>query len=105
MKVYVFVATLAHSRRLHVRAFLHERQEAWFSGLESAFAAFGGIPEEVLMDNPRALVVSHDATSRTVVFNEKLLAFARHWGFSPRACTARPRRRRWRGLRATRRRV
>jgi hypothetical protein len=38
------------------------------------------------MDNPRALVVSHDAASRTMVFNEKLLAFARHWGFSPRAC-------------------
>jgi transposase len=85
-KAYVFVATLGHSRRLHVRAFRHERQEAWFCGLESAFAAFGGVPEEVLMDNPRALVVSHDAASRTVVFNEKLLAFARHWGFSPRAC-------------------
>ena len=86
IKVYVFVATLGYSRRLHVRAFRHERQEAWFSGLESAFAAFGGVPEEVLMDNPRALVVSHDAASRTVVFNEKLLAFARHWVFSPRAC-------------------
>ncbi len=85
-KVFVFVATLGYSRRLHVRAFRHERQEAWFSGLESAFAAFGGVVEEVLMDNARALVVSHEATSRTVVFNEKLLAFARHWGFVPRAC-------------------
>jgi transposase len=85
-KAYVFVATLGYSRRLHVRAFRHERQEAWFFGLESAFATFGGVPEEVLMDNARALVVSHEATSRTVVFNEKLLAFARHWGFSPRAC-------------------
>ena len=85
-KAYMFVATLGYSRRLHVRAFRHERQEAWFCGLESAFATFGGVPEEVLMDNARALVVSHEATSRTVVFNEKLLAFARHWGFSPRAC-------------------
>jgi len=85
-KVFLFVATLGYSRRLHVRAFRHERQEAWFCGLESAFAAFGGVPEEVLMDNARALVVSHEATSRTVVFNDKLLAFARHWGFVPRAC-------------------
>ncbi len=85
-KAFMFVATLGYSRRVHVRAFRHERQEAWFSGLESAFAAFGGVPEEVLMDNARALVVSHEATSRTVVFNDKLLAFARHWGFSPRAC-------------------
>ncbi len=82
----VFVATLGHSRRCHVRAFRHEQQASWFSGLESAFTTFGGVPEQVLMDNPRALVVRHDAVSRTVQFNDKLLAFARHWGFAPRAC-------------------
>jgi transposase len=86
VKAFVFVATLGHSRRCHVRAFQHERQESWFSGLESAFLAFGGVPEEVLMDNPRALVVRHDTTSRQVRFNDKLLAIAKHWGFVPRAC-------------------
>lgn len=86
LKVFVFVATLGHSRRLHVRAFRHEQQASWFSGLESAFTTFGGVPEEVLMDNPRALVVRHDPVSRTALFNDKLLAFARHWGFTPRAC-------------------
>jgi transposase len=86
LKAFVFVATLGHSRRLHVRAFRHEQQASWFSGLESAFTTFGGVPEEVLMDNPRALVVRHDAVSRTVLFNDKLLAFAKHWGFTPRAC-------------------
>jgi hypothetical protein len=84
VKAFVFVATLGHSRRCHVRAFRQEKQESWFSGLESAFMAFGGVPEEVLMDNPRALVVRHDAARRT--FNDKLIAFARHWGFTPRAC-------------------
>jgi transposase len=86
IKAFVFVATLGHSRRCHVRAFRHERQESWFSGLESAFTTFGGVPEEVLMDNPRALVERHDATSRQVTFNDKLIAFAKHWGFRPRAC-------------------
>jgi transposase len=86
VKAFVFVATLGHSRRLHVRAFRHERQESWFTGLESAFLAFGGVPEEVLMDNPRALVVRHDCVSRQVQFNDKLLGFAKHWGFRPRAC-------------------
>jgi len=86
IKAFVFVATLGHSRRCHVRAFRHERQESWFSGLESTFLSFGGVPEEVLMDNPRALVHRHDAASRQVTFNDKLLAFARHWGFRPRAC-------------------
>lgn len=86
VKVFVFVATLGHSRRVHVRAFRSEAQESWFCGLESAFAAFGGVPQEVLMDNPRALVVRHDPVSRTVRFNDKLIAFSRHWGFCPRAC-------------------
>lgn len=86
IKAFVFVATLGHSRRCHVRAFRHERQESWFSGLESAFTTFGGVPEEVLMDNPRALVDRHDAASRQVTFNDKLIAFAKHWGFRPRAC-------------------
>jgi hypothetical protein len=40
----------------------------------------------MLMDNPRALVVRHDAAHRTVTFNDKLIAFAKHWGFTPRAC-------------------
>jgi transposase len=86
VKVFLFVATLGYSRRVHVRAFRHERQESWFDGLESAFLAFGGVPEEVLFDNARALVADHDAETRTVVFNARLLAFARHWGFRPRAC-------------------
>lgn len=86
VKVFLFVATLGYSRRTHVRAFRHERQEAWFNGLESTFLTFDGVPEEVLFDNARALVIEHDAQSRTVVFNTKLLAFARHWGFRPRAC-------------------
>jgi transposase len=86
VRVFLFVATLGHSRRLHVRAFRGERQEHWFEGLESAFRAFGGVPEEVLLDNARALVLHHDAATREVRFNERLLAFAKHWGFRPRAC-------------------
>ena len=86
VRVYLFVATLGHSRRLHVRAFRHERQACWFEGLESAFRAFGGVPEEVLLDNTRALVMHHDSLTREVRFNARLLAFARHWRFQPRAC-------------------
>jgi transposase len=86
VKVYLFVATLGYSRRCHVRAYRNERQESWLDGLESAFLSFGGVPEEVLMDNARALVTSHDIETRTVIFNEKLKAFARHWGFRPKAC-------------------
>jgi transposase len=85
-KVFFFVATLGYSRRLHVRAFGHEKQESWFCGMESAFQAFGGIAREVLLDNARALVLHHDPSSREVILHPRLHAFAKHWGFRIRAC-------------------
>lgn len=85
-KVRFFVATLGFSRRCFVMAFDHERQSAWLEGLEGSFRYFGGVPEEVLLDNPRALVTDHDRQTRVVVFNERFLAFAKYWGFKPRAC-------------------
>ncbi len=82
----LFVATLGHSRRLAVRAFEGERQEHWLEGMESAFQRFGGVPEEVLLDNARALILHHDPWTREVVLHPRLHAFARHWGFRVRAC-------------------
>jgi hypothetical protein len=38
-----------------------------------------GVTDEVLFHNARALVVDHDAVTRSVVFNDKLLAFAKQW--------------------------
>ncbi|MBM6584463.1 IS21 family transposase [Microvirga sp. BT689] len=86
VRVRVFVATLGYSRRLHIRASLRERQSDWFEGMEGAFLRFGGVPAEVLFDNPKALVEHHDAATREVRFNGRLHAFARYWGFTPRAC-------------------
>ncbi len=86
VRVHLFVATLGYSRRLHIRASLRERQADWFGGMESAFLCFGGVPTEVLFDNPKALVEHHDAVTREVRFNARLHAFARYWGFTPRAC-------------------
>ena len=85
-RVYLFVATLGYSRRCYARAFLHERQASWFDGLEGAFRHFGGVTTEVLLDNARALVKQHDTATREVEFHHRLLAFAKHWGFRPRAC-------------------
>jgi transposase len=69
VRVQLFVATLGYSRRPFVRAFRHERQSAWFDGIEGAFRHFGGVPQEVVFDNPRALVDHHDAATREVRFN------------------------------------
>src|ERR687897_1885185 len=86
VRVHLFVATLGHSRRVYARAFRHERQSAWFEGLEGALRHFGGLPKEVLLDNAKALVEHHDPATREVVFNARLHAFARYWDVRPVAC-------------------
>jgi len=84
--VSFFVATLGYSRLPYVQAFRHERQSAWLDGIEAAFRHFGGVPQQVLLDNARALVTLHDPATREVTFNERLKAFAAYWRFRPRAC-------------------
>jgi len=86
VRVHLFVGTLGYSRRMHTRASLRERQADLFEGMEGAFLRFGGVPAEVLIDNAKALVEHHDAVTREVRFKVRLHAFARYWGFTPRAC-------------------
>lgn len=86
-KVYLFVATLGYSRRMYIRVSLHEKQTAWFGGMEGAFFHFQGIPQQILLDNAKPLVTFHDSTSKEVIFNERFKAFARYWGFQPIACS------------------
>src|SRR3954464_3602162 len=86
VRVHLFVATLGYSRRVRGGAFRRERRSAWFEGVEGAFAHFGGLPAELLLDNARALVEPHDPGTREVVFNARFHAFARYWGVRPVAC-------------------
>lgn len=85
-RLHFFVATLGYSRRCHVRVFRHERQAAWFDGLESAFRAFGGVTETVLLDNAKPLVLEPRRDGTPAAFHPRLLAFAKHWAFRPVAC-------------------
>jgi len=56
-------------------------------GLEEAFLYFGGVPQELLFDQMRA-VITRDLRLEggSLVRNGEFLRFARHWGFTPRAC-------------------
>jgi transposase len=98
-RVHLFVATLGYSRRCYVTVFLHERQSAWLHGLEGAFRHFGGLPQELLIDNAKALVQDHDAKTREVKFNDRFHAFCRYWDVVPRACA--PYRARTKGARTS----
>lgn len=86
VRVFLFVATLGYSRRGFACALRHERQSAWFAGIEAAFAHFGGRPQTLLIDNAKALVDKHDMQTRQVRLNSRFEAFCRHWDIAARAC-------------------
>lgn len=82
--VYFFVATLGYSRRTFVRAGLSQRQDEWKLGIEGALVHFGGRPEQVVVDNARALVLRH--TDSEVRVNPAFEAYCVDRGLAVHAC-------------------
>lgn len=84
---YALVVVLGYSRLLWLRFYPRQDFSALVSGLEASFAAFGGVPHELLFDQMRA-VITRDLRPEggRLVENAEFLRFARHWGFRPRAC-------------------
>ncbi len=81
-KVYFIVNQLGYSRRFHFWCAAHQDAEHTYEGLIRSLEYFGGVPQEVLVDNQKAAVlVHHDATLR---FNDRFLDLAAHYGFTPR---------------------
>ena len=85
-KVHLCVLTLGYSRRQVVRVFRQQRQRHWLQALEEAFRIWDGVPEQVLIDNAKALVTLHNPVTGELVINPVFAAFALHWGFKPKAC-------------------
>lgn len=89
VKVYVFVAVMAWSRALFVHFTTDMQMLTWLDCHRRAFAFFGGVPNEVLVDNLKTAVVSR--AGETVIWNKKYADFAIAHQFIPRACwPARP---------------
>ena len=84
VKAFVFVATLGYSRRTFIRVYPAMRQCHWLEGLEAALRHFGGVPEECVVDNAKALVLRWEGDRP--VFHPEFEAFCRHWGMKSRAC-------------------
>lgn len=84
---FAFVIVLGYSRMLFVRFFERQDMNALFEGLEGAFAAFGGVPREVLFDQMRAVITADlRLMGGQLMINEEFLRFAAHYGFRARAC-------------------
>ena len=93
-KVHFQVNTLGYSRRFHFWCTDSQDAEHTYEGLIRSLEYFGGVPQEVLVDNQKAAVLKHPASGQ-VRFNERFVDLAERYGFVPRAC--RPHRARTKG--------
>lgn len=84
-KLSFFVMVLCYSRLLYVEFTVSQTMEHFLAAHEHAFAAFGGVPQRVIIDNLKTGVIEHLAGC-SPVFNARYLDYARHCGFAISAC-------------------
>lgn len=86
-KLKVFIATLGWSRMAYVEFCDNEKVETLIACHENALRFFDGVPQEVLYDNMRTVVLERNTYGRGVHrFHPGFLDYARHAGFVPRLC-------------------
>jgi len=87
-RLSLFAMLLCHSRMLYLECTVSQTMEFFLACHEHAFAAWGGVPSYLMVDNLRSAVLQR-MVGEAPVFNPKYLDFARHWGFEIRACNPR----------------
>jgi transposase len=86
-KRFALLVVLGYSRLMWVRFYPRQTMAVLFSGLEEAFASFGGVPAELLFDQLKAVIIEDQRELGGKIFeNLQFLRFAAHWGFRIRAC-------------------
>ena len=84
---YALLVVLGYSRLLWMRFFARQTMTTLIRGLESAFEFFGGVPQELLFDQMRSVVLSDERLGGCgLIMNAEFVRFAAHWGFRARAC-------------------
>ena len=84
-KIYFIVNQLGYSRRFHFWCTDSLDAEHTYEGLILSLEYFGGVPDEVLVDNQKTAVLTHSPPAKPR-FNERFLDLGAHYGFTPRAC-------------------
>ena len=85
--IYAFVMILGYSRYTYVCFTDNMRYETFEQCHIKAFEYFGGIPENILYDNLKSVVVKRNAYGvKKHKFNERFLDFSKTYGFIPLLC-------------------
>ncbi len=86
-KVPVFVMVLGHSRAKYIEFTRRCALASLERCMVNAFAYFGGVPEKVLTDNMKTVVIGRDGGKP--VWNTAFEDFSLDMGFVPKVCTPR----------------
>lgn len=78
-KAWVFVLVLSHSRHLYAELVWDQRVETWLLCHVHAFAAFGGVPARIVLDNLKAAILH--ASVHDPVVQRAYRECAAHYGF------------------------
>jgi len=82
--LHLFVMILGFSRALYAEVVTSTDLDTFLGLHVHAFRAFGGMPEEILYDNQKVVVLGRRADGP--IFHPALLAFAGQFGFKLRLC-------------------
>lgn len=86
-KRFALLVVLGYSRLLWLQFYSRQSMAVLMRGLEQAFAAFGGVPAELLFDQMKAVIIDDErAAGGKLLENLEFARFAAHWGFRIRAC-------------------
>jgi transposase len=86
-RVHLFSYLLGYSRRQYLRFVEAQDQPTTLREHIRAFEYLGGVAATCLYDNLKVVVLRHG--DEGPLYNPKFLAFATHYGFTPRACRVR----------------
>jgi len=84
---YALLVVLGWARHTWVRFYRRQDMQTLMRGVEEAFASFGGVPQELLFDQMKAVLTKDlRQDGGQFVENAEFLRFAHHWGFRIRVC-------------------
>jgi transposase len=83
--VWLFTMVLGFSRHLWGRFCPNQKLPSVLRCHIDAFADLGGVPQEILYDRMKTVVIGADAEG-AAIYNPSLIALASHYAYQPRAC-------------------
>jgi transposase len=85
VKIYIHEIVLSYSRKKYYTYSLTIITQDIIRAIATAISYFGGVPEELVIDNPKQMVITHKRNA-TVRYNDEFLRFCGLYGIEPNAC-------------------